>query len=695
MAGTKPLAMKKMYILICLLLGVTVAKTQIISIKSNFGDPQGASLGNRVVFINGATGDIGSTDGTIAGTIDIPASTVIIASNNASRIDNKVVFAGFSAATGTEMWISDGTIAGTFLLKDINPGVTGSNPQGGQEGYAVVGNTVYFTADDGTNGIALWKTDGTPAGTVMVKDLNSTALNFPINIGTPANNTLFFTANTGSSGLELWKSDGTNSGTVMVKDINPAGSTSFSQTFTSNGAYTYFVADNGTSGYELWRTEGTSSGTIMLNDFPGGSGFNISMGGSYDWVFHFFNNNLYFHPSGPAASGTKMYKTDGSVAGTSLVMDFTSGGPSFIDLSEAVDIGSKFYFPANGELYGSDGTQAGTSMLKDINPGAATSNPRIFLPEENLGSGYVPGLFAGGRFFFKADNGTNGDELWVSDGTSTGTFMLKDIFPGASGSIPNNSDQNFYTKYAFFFTADNGINGGELWTTDGTSAGTVMVSDLYAGSNSSDIQFFGVAEATNRLVFRSTDASGADINALTTAVVPFPISLTAFNGALNGNDILLSWKTEQEVNFSHFNIQRSVTGAEFSTIGRVDRNTIGTGNYQYIDKQTGKAGVYYYRLQMTDNDGKYTYSKTVSVKLRSTFNIEVINTKQTAFIRLNEVNGTINIKLVGSNGNVYSTTSHKISNGELVNLSIGNLATGIYIIAVEYNGITKTHRFMK
>jgi trimeric autotransporter adhesin len=688
--------MKKMYFLLCIMLFAATAKTQIISIKSNYGDPQGASLGNRVIFINGATGDIGSTDGTVAGTVDIPSSTVVIASNSASRLNNKVVFAGSSAASGTEMWISDGTIAGTILLKDINPGPTGSAPEGGSDGYIVIGNTVYFTANDGTNGIALWKTDGTTVGTVMVKDLNSVAINFPSNIGTPVNNTLFFTANTGTNGLELWKSDGTNSGTVMVKEINPSGSTSFSQTFTSNGTYMFFIADNGTSGNEIWRTDGTSAGTIMLIDFPGGSGFNLSMGGSNDWSYQFFNNILYFHPSGTAVSGSKMYKTDGSIAGTSMVIDFNPGFSSYLDILSSIDIGTKFYFSANGELFSSDGTLAGTSMVKDINPGSQGSNPVIFRPRETLGDESVPGLFAGGRFFFKADNGTNGYELWVSDGTNAGTFMVKDIFAGATGAIPNNNDDYFYTKYAFFVNADNGSNGVEMWQTDGTLAGTFMVSDIYAGTNTSSPQFFGVAEATNRLVFRSTDATGADINALTTAVVPFPLTLTAFNATLTGNDVLLTWTTEQEVNFSHFNIQRSITGSDFITIASVNATGNGmSGKYQYLDKQPGKAGAYYYRLQMNDKDGKQTYSKIAAVKLSSTFSIEVTNTKETAYIRLNEVNGMVNLKLIGSNGTTYATKSRQVINGELISISIGNLPAGIYIVVVDYEGLTKTHRIMK
>ena len=86
-----------------------------------------------------------------------------------------------------------------------------------------VGNTLYFAAIDGTNGVELWKSDGTASGTVMVKNIRSGSLSSSPYEFTAIGNTLYFAANDGTNGIELWKSDGTASGTVMVKDIYPGG----------------------------------------------------------------------------------------------------------------------------------------------------------------------------------------------------------------------------------------------------------------------------------------------------------------------------------------------------------------------------------------------------------------------------------------------------------------------------------------
>jgi ELWxxDGT repeat protein len=284
----------------------------------------------------------------------------------------------------------------------------------------------------------------------------------------------------------------------------------------------------------------------------------------------------------------------------------------------------------------------------------------------------------------------------VSDGTSAGTFMVKDIFPGSSGSLPNNDDSYFYTKYAFFFIADNGINGTELWKTDGTLAGTAMVSDLYPGTISSAVEFFGVAEATNRLLFRSTDASGADINALTTAVVPFPLSLTDFIAQIKNERPELRWTTQQEVNVSHFNIQRSIVGTAFMTIGKVAaQGGISTNNYTYTDERLNKSGTYYYRLEMIDNDGKKTYSNIVSVKMNSGFNFSLATTKNQVMLNVGEIDGAVTIRLIDINGKVYLQQKQKLVKGETVTLPTTNLSSGIYLISVEHDGMIKTERFFK
>ena len=172
-----------------------------------------------------------------------------------------------------ELWKSDGTTSGTVLVKDINSGSDSSSP----EDLIAIGNTLYFSADDGTNGRELWKSDGTEAGTVMVKDINSgsgSSIGESSGVGlTKAlDNTLYFSASDGTNGIELWKSDGTASGTVMVKDINSGSDNSHPQYLTVFDNELYFSASDGLggsgggNGHELWKSDGTANGTVMVKD---------------------------------------------------------------------------------------------------------------------------------------------------------------------------------------------------------------------------------------------------------------------------------------------------------------------------------------------------------------------------------------------------------------------------------------------
>ena len=97
------------------------------------------------------------------------------------------------------MWKSDGTASGTVMVKDIRSGSGSSSPYG----FTAVGNTLYFSADDGTNGYELWKSDGTASGTVMVKDINSGSSRSLPNQLTAIGNTLYFSADDGTNGYEV------------------------------------------------------------------------------------------------------------------------------------------------------------------------------------------------------------------------------------------------------------------------------------------------------------------------------------------------------------------------------------------------------------------------------------------------------------------------------------------------------------
>lgn len=118
------------------------------------------------------------------------------------------------------------------------------------------------------------------------------------------------------------------------------------------------------------------------------------------------------------------------------------------------------------------------SQVIDLDPGVSTSNPAF-------ANGYAGGMIEVGNSgfaVFSASNGTDGFELWITDGTAAGTQLLKEITPGAASA----SIFNFRAAGDLvYFTANDGVNGTELWVTDGTAVGTQMVSDLTPGSGGS------------------------------------------------------------------------------------------------------------------------------------------------------------------------------------------------------------------
>ncbi|RFS17744.1 ELWxxDGT repeat protein [Emticicia sp. C21] len=151
--------------------------------------------------------------------------------------------------------------------------------------------TLYFTANDGTNGVELWKSDGTSANTVMVKDIHGSGDSNPSNF-IYFNNAVYFTATNATNGTELWKTTGTDAGTVRITDINPnAGSSSPANLTIVNGIL-YFTATDGTNGIELWQTDGTEANTKLVKDINTGST------SSSPTLLTNVNNVLYFSADG-------------------------------------------------------------------------------------------------------------------------------------------------------------------------------------------------------------------------------------------------------------------------------------------------------------------------------------------------------------------------------------------------------------
>jgi ELWxxDGT repeat protein len=407
---------------------------------------------------------------------------------------SKLFFLASDATTGTEAWVSDGTAAGTFELRDILPGAgSGLNPNGLGSVTAVIGGTVYFVAYDGTAGYQLWRTDGTTLGTSKVDAVdNAFGLNviggkvfftnsnsaLCVSDGTPGgtgpigaaaylNGTdmvdiggiAYFQASDGFSGIELWRSNGTPAGTARVKDINP-GSPDSGPTFLTNvGGTLYFYAGNATGG-GIYKSDGTSLGTVLVKQ--------LTIAYSPERTKFVVVNGILYFVGNEATHGSELWRTDGTTAGTYMVKDIYPGVGGGIGNSVLVGIGNAVYFAAGDDTHGyeiwkSDGTDAGTVMVKDIAPGIESSNPKSLA---NIN----------GTLFFRAQSSfAAGDQVWTSDGTAVGTQQYAAVYPANESSA-----QNFTLAGGrLFFAANEGVHGLELW-----SAGPTLGVAPGAGANS-------------------------------------------------------------------------------------------------------------------------------------------------------------------------------------------------------------------
>ncbi|HEY4565491.1 MAG TPA: ELWxxDGT repeat protein, partial [Thermoanaerobaculia bacterium] len=279
---------------------------------------------------------------------------------------------------------------------------------------------------------------------------------------------LFFTADDGGSGNELWKLDTTTGTATRVKDICPGPCSSSPIWLTALGNLVLFQAEDGAHGYELWRSDGTEAGTFLLRDVN--PGFASAYGGP--WI-DAVGGKVLFSGRDPVF-GVELWSTDGTRAGTQLVAQVSPG--IYGEIDPVASSGTRLLFVADDGVHGqepwiSDGTAAGTYQIRDLNPGAASSAP--FNPRGRLYASALPD----GNFVFAADDGTHGLELWRTDGTDAGTVLVQDIYTGATGS---NLEGFVPLGGKVYFTASTSATWG-LWSTDGTSAGTAQVLGLAAG----------------------------------------------------------------------------------------------------------------------------------------------------------------------------------------------------------------------
>jgi ELWxxDGT repeat protein len=383
--------------------------------------------------------------------------------SNLLDVGGTLYFRASDADHGFELWKSDGTAADTVLVKDLLPGPAGSNPVN----FTAVGDTLYFLASDAANHPQLWRSDGTEAGTTLVRDLTELSAVTQTEAAVVVGSTVYVAAHDGDDHSALIKSDGTAQGTELVNEFTGT----HVQDLIAVASTLYLSAPDPTHGRELWKSDGSAAGTVLVKD--------INPGTEPSNPFNFLgnvavlNDVLYFPARGTA--GLELWRTDGTEAGTVLVKDINPSGDARPSGLTVID-GAVHFSADDGttgrEWWRTSGSAATTERVLDINPGPLDSNAGGFIK-------------LGDSILFSATDPSSIGELWKSDGTAAGTALLKDINPGRTGSTPR--DFTLFNGAVYFFANDGrdaGDHGTELWKTDGTAAGTTLVKDINPGSES-------------------------------------------------------------------------------------------------------------------------------------------------------------------------------------------------------------------
>lgn len=383
-----------------------------------------------------------------------------------------------------------------YLVKDLPGPIDARGSLGAL--WITIDNTSWFTADSGDGlGIQVWKTDGSEDGTVRVTNVVTDHLHAETFLGV-VNGRILYGGH-----------DGFSDGLITLDMSGGVPETLMSQVFGERGILyngeLYLVAnaraDGGVNkGVELWRTDGTFEGTTFADLNPGSasslSSQSLALAG--EWIVF----------AGETAAGKGIFRTDGTVAGTSLLIALPSNRePREAQLTQ---FGDRVVFVyrhdgvTNDQLWITDGTEDGTQpfveRMSSFDAGAVLDDRLLFTMKQpgglitmwttngtpagtqqlndhsgSSGTVGIPGAVVGDRyFFFGLDPQTSHSALFTTGALAGTTQKVTDLDSLRTGGSAWNG--------RFYFANRDAFHGTEWWVSDGTAGGTQMIADLAPGS---------------------------------------------------------------------------------------------------------------------------------------------------------------------------------------------------------------------
>lgn len=420
-------------------------------------------------------------------------------------------FAGTTAALGTELYRTDGTALGTYLVDDTTPGAASTGPC---MLTPYLGDLFFVDSDNPTRQLyRMSSATGVVTSLGVVGDADN---DFGDARMVVVGGKLLFIGKDTAEGYELWASDGTAAGTGLLKALSPGTGSSQIRHLLANdsGAFAVFLVEQAGGARSVWTTDGTSAGTQQIAT-TGSIATPIDTVPA--WTVRFGNDLLFIQVD---AQGAHLVRTDG----VSMQTLATPGGS--ISLVRTAIFNGELHFAAGSaaagvEVWKTDGTPAGTQFVVDVRSGAPSSQPTHF-------------TVANGKLFFIAETDALGRELLAWDGMNLVTL---DIQPGAESAFFLYSDvlqEVAATSAGLFFRPTLPGQQSRLYFSDGTVAGTGLVGAADPQAHSFPHSMTPLANG--ELLFAATTASGeAGIRLSDGSTTTFVETLAGSPGTLSSN----------------------------------------------------------------------------------------------------------------------------------------------------------------
>lgn len=345
------------------------------------------------------------------------------------------------------LYVTDGSISNTVRVNSGN----------------LVGGKIYYQGAFYFSGSALglWKSDGTVTGTVEISANLQNAQNFAV-----LPTALLFTVNN-----SLYATDGTDAGTRLLRTFGGGFVNAWNNFVVEGGAAYLFADDGGGAGVEVWRTDGTVSGTVALTNLSDNS-VALNPTGFAGVV----SNSVTFMASRPPDYG--LWAINNSASGAVLLQQFMMVSQPFVKTAGYIYFPGQTSFSPGGYmgLWRTNGTNAGTTAVLD-SFGGTNSVPTLASIANGSYRNAAMAALRSGKLVFSGLHAPDGNELWSTHGTTSTTVYLKDILPGNGSSTPDLVAVGDWV----IVSADEGVDGRALWLTDGTVTNTRRLLDLEPG----------------------------------------------------------------------------------------------------------------------------------------------------------------------------------------------------------------------